>query len=87
MGSLRDQDSLPMKTYVINIPDVGPYVVMVKPNKDEEAKEEEEEEGDGSRPVYPGTESKLNSVRSEKDVRRVQILPYKTSNVQFLKSN
>lgn len=85
MGSLRDQDSLPMKTYVINIPDVGPYVVMVKPNKDEEAKEEEE--GDVSRPAYPGTESKLNSVRSEKDVRRVQILPYKTSNVQFLKSN
>lgn len=58
----RDQESSSMKTYVINIPNVGPYVVMVRPTEEELGND-----GDGdtvdSRPVFPGTESEDNGAR------------------------
>lgn len=50
----RDQESFPMKTYVINVPNVGPYVVMVRPDESEADKDDE---GDATRAVFPGTEA------------------------------
>lgn len=58
-----DQESFPMKTYVINVPDVGPYVVMVRPGAEEAETQEgaqSEDETRQSRPVFPGTEGSFN---------------------------
>lgn len=79
-----------MKTYVINVPSVGPYVVMVRP---EESNLDEKNSELDQRPVFPGTENEkdeqdnyLDSGRETRlDVQdRVEIVPYK--NLHFFRS-
>lgn len=76
---------------MINVPNVGPYVVMVRPDPAKDVKQIELR----TRPVISGTEAKYadfgddqKEVKSERprDVaNRVEILPYK--NLHFFKSN
>lgn len=76
-----------MKTYVINVPSVGPYVVMVRP---EESNLDEKNAELDQRPVFPGTEkdeqeNDLGSGEARSDMHgRVEILPYK--NLHFFRS-
>lgn len=42
-----------MKTYVVNVPDVGPYVIMVRPDG---SIGDENSASENVRPLFPGTE-------------------------------
>lgn len=79
-----------MKTYVINVPSVGPYVVMVRP---EESNLDEKNSELDQRPVLPGTENEKDEQdnyldsggEARSDVQdRVEIVPYK--NLHFFRS-
>lgn len=84
-----DAEEFPLKTYVINVPNVGPYVVMVRPDPEEGAKGDEG--ATMSRPLFPGTEGSQNSLTPDEEdspksaQKRIEIVPY--SNLHFFKSS
>lgn len=87
----REQEKFALKTYVINVPNVGPYIVMVRPDQTKDEKHVDV----SRRQVIPGTEVKEGAdsavavkTSSNRDGRkdeqnRVEILPYK--NLHFFK--
>lgn len=86
-GSDREE-KFPMKTYVINVPNVGPYVVMVRPDQKDGIADAESTSG-GVRPVFPGSESVFAGNRGEGETEsgshdKIEIVPYKK--MHFLKS-
>lgn len=78
-----------MKSYVINVPNVGPYVVMVRPEQSENRRGEGR--ASDSRRVFPGTEDSSSGEEAEREEgkkdpqKRIEILPY--SKLHFFRSN